>query len=294
MPDDRPLHGPCRRSPGRRGAWRDLAWRAAHDAGAKNLVLLAGGVTYFAVVALWPALATVIALYGLVFDAGQAERHVRLLASVLPDPLHPLIDGQLPHFVRLARGPLRIGAAVAFLTALWTATRGTGNLMRALDIAYDRPPRDSFLRSRLLAVALTAALLIFWVIVMAIMFNLPHLLAGLYAVRFGLWLLFGAEWLVLTVLFLVVVAVLYRFGPNRAHPRWRFLSPGTVLATVLWVGGSVAFKVYIAHFGIYDGAFGALGAAMILLTWLWLSSFAVLLGAVLDATAEREHGAGAR
>lgn len=277
----KPQHIPAR-------GWKDVIWRAWSDSGEKNLSLVAGGVTYYVVLALFPGLAALVSIFGLVADPGQVERQVNALNGVLPDSAKQLIGTELHQLVSASGGALSIGVVLGIAFALWSASRGMSGMISALDIAYDQPERRSFLRFNAVALILTVGLIIGGLIVIALVAGLPAVLSAMGADSGTKWVALIVEWPLLIIFVMVMLAVLYRFAPDRSEPRWEWISPGAVTATVLWVIGSIIFTVYVSHFGSYNKTYGSLGAVIVLLTWLWLSAYVVLLGAEVNAEAERQ------
>jgi membrane protein len=183
---------------------------------------------------------------------------------------------------------LSLGAIVAFLFALWTASRGMSGLISALDIAYEQKETRSFIRFNLIALVLTIGVILGGIVAIALVAVLPAAVQLMGLGSTTKWLLFLVQWPLLIVLVMVGLAVLYRYGPDRREPQWRWVSPGAITATVLWIVASIAFTAYVANFGSYDKTYGSLGGVVVLLTWLYLSAFVVLLGAVINAQAEEQ------
>ena len=268
--------------------WKDILWRAWGEVSEQNLFLIAGGVTYAVLLALFPGLAALVSLYGLVFDSGQIERQVAALSGVLPAETQELLSQQLHSLVQASNGALGFAAMTALLLALWSASRGMSGMITAINIAYEEKERRGFVKLNLMAVGLTLGLLAGGIVAISLVAILPavvHLLAVGPAAK---WLLLLAQWPLLIVLVMLGLAVLYRFGPSRDKPQWRWVSPGAGAATLLWIAGSVGFTVYVANFNSYDKTYGSLGGVVILLTWLYLSSLTVLLGAAINAQAEKQ------
>jgi membrane protein len=252
---------------------KDILWRAWSEISDQNLFLIAGGVTYAILLALFPGLAALVSLYGLVFDAGQIERQVAALSGVLPEQTQQLLSQQLHNLVQASSGALGFAAVIGLLLALWSASRGMTGMITALNIAYEEKERRGFFKLNLIALGLTLGLLAGGIIAIALVAVLPAAARLLAAGPATKWLLLLAQWPLLIVLVMLGLALLYRFAPDRDKPQWRWVSPGAIAATILWILGSVAFTVYVAN---------------ILLTWLYLSALMVLLGAVINAQAERQ------
>ena len=271
----------------RRG-WIDIAWRSWAEISDQNIFLIAGGVTYAVLLALFPGLAALVSLYGLAFDTAQIEKQVAALSGVLPAQTQELLSQELHSLVESSSGALGFTAIIALLLAFWSASRGMSGLITAINIAYEEEERRSFLKFNLIALGLTLGLVVGGVIAIALIAVLPAVVQLLGVGSATRWLLLLVQWPLLIVLVMGGLAVLYRFGPDRDKPRWRWVSPGAIAATVLWIIGSVGFTVYVANFNSYDKTYGSLGGVVILLTWLYLSALMVLLGAVINAQSERQ------
>lgn len=268
--------------------WKDIILRSWEEVSENNIFLVAGGVTYAVLVALFPALAALVSIYGLLLDPSQVERQVASLSTVLPPASTKMIGDELHSLVTASSGSLSISAGVALLFALWSASRGMSGLITALDIAYGEKETRGFFKFNFLAIGLTLLGLIGGTVIIALVGVLP---AAIQIIGLGSstkWLLLLLEWPLLLVVVLTGLAALYRYAPNRDAARWQWVSPGAIVATVLWLLGSIAFTVYVSHFNSYDKTYGSLGGVVILLTWLYLSSFVALFGAVINAQSERQ------
>jgi membrane protein len=268
--------------------WKDIFWRAWAEIPDQNLFLIAGGVTYAVLLALFPGLAALVSLYGLAFDTAQIEQQVAALAGVLPAQTQELLSQELHSLVESSNGALGFAAIVGLLLAFWSASRGMSGLITAINIAYEEKERRNFLKFNLTALGLTVGLVVGGVLAIALIAILP---AAVQLLSFGSatkWLLLLVQWPLLIVLVMAGLAVLYRFGPDRDKPQWRWVSPGAITATIFWIIASIGFTVYVANFNSYSKTYGSLGGVVILLTWLYLSALTVLLGAVINAQTERQ------
>ena len=268
--------------------WKDVLWRAWNEMSEQNLFLIAGGVTYAILLALFPGMAALVSLYGLAFDVTQIEQRVGALAGVLPPETLDLLRAQLHTLAEASSGALGLGAGMGLVLALWSASRGMSGLVTAINIAYEEKERRGFFKLTMIALALTLALIIGGAVAIALIAVLPaaaQLLPLGSAIK---WVLLIVQWPVLVVLVMLGLAVLYRYAPDRDKPQWRWVSPGAITATILWIVASIGFTVYVANFNSYDKTYGSLGGLVILLTWLYLSAIIVLLGAAINAQSERQ------
>jgi membrane protein len=268
--------------------WKDIAMRSWTEVSENNIFLAAGGVTYAVLLALFPGLAALVSIYGLLLDPSQVGKQVAALSEVLPPASAQMIGDELQNLVSSSQGSLSISAGVALVFALWSASRGMSGMLSALNIAYDEKETRSFFRVNLLAILLTIAMLIGGTVIIALVGVLPAVLQFIGLEGSTKWLLLVLEWPLLIVVVMAGLAVLYRYAPDRHPPRWRWVSPGAIVATLLWLLGSVAFTVYVSHFNSYDKTYGSLGGVVVMLTWLYLSAFVSLLGAVINAQSERQ------
>ncbi|SFN27174.1 membrane protein [Pseudonocardia ammonioxydans] len=262
--------------------WREIVVRAWRESTADNVGMLAGGVAFFAFLALFPALIALLTVYGLAVSPEQARAQVTELAMILPAEAQPLITDQLATITH--GGSSGIALVVALLAALWSASSGTQNLMNAVNVAYDETETRNVLRLRGTALALTLGAVVFVVVTVALVAVTPILLDGLPLV--GRLLAQVVRWALLLGLVTVALAFVYRFAPSRDAPRFRWVSPGAVVATVVWLLGSVAFSLYMDNFGNYNATYGTLAGVVVLMLWLYLTAYIVLLGAEINAEAE--------
>jgi membrane protein len=268
--------------------WKDILLRAWGEVSAANLFLVAGGVTYAVLLALFPGLAALVSLYGLLMDPSQIEQQVASLSGILPDQAQQMLSEELHTLVQSSSGALGLSAILALLLALWSASRGMSGLITALNIAYEEPEKRGFFKLNLVAIGLTVGLMIAGVVVVALVAVLPAAVQFLPLGDLGKWLLLILEWPLLVGFVLAGLAVMYRYAPSRDEPQWKWVSPGAGAAVALWIIASIGFTVYVAHFNSYDKTYGSLGGVIILLTWLYISSFVILFGAAINAQSEKQ------
>lgn len=253
-----------------------------------NVVVVSAGVAFFALFASVPALTALVSIYGLVSPPEQVADQVSQALPALPIDAQQLIVGALDNVVAHSKGTLSIGALAGLAVSFWTASRGTQALLRAINIAYDEEEsRRGIIRANAWAYLFTVGAVVSAVLTFGLVVVLPAAIAGLgltdgpgRVVSFVRWpLLFG--------LVCGSLAVLYRHGAIRKPPKWRWVLVGAVSATVLWILCSMALSYYIASMGHYQETYGPLGAVVVLLIWLYVSSFVVVMGAELNG--ELEH-----
>lgn len=283
-------HGRGARHPGeipKRG-WRDIALRVKDDIGRTNLSFIAAGMAFFGFMAIPSALAALVALYGLVFDPHDVERQLQALAGMLPQDAVKILSDQLESLTSRPRGTIGIGFAISIGVALWSSRSATSALITGLNIAYGESEKRSFLKFQMTALGLTVAAVLFIWLALALIAVLPAVMEFLPLGQVGKTVASLVRWPLLAAIVMVALAALYRYAPCRAEPRWSWVSWGAVAATVIWILGSALFSVYVSKFASYDKTYGSLGAVVVMLMWLYLSAFAVFLGAELNAEIERQ------
>jgi membrane protein len=268
--------------------WFAVLKRVKAEVKEDNVPLLAAGVAFYAMLALFPAIIAVVTIYGMVADPAQVESQVNEFAKGLPSGADQLITEQLKNVVNAGEQSLSIGLALSLLAVFWSVSSGVQGLVKSLNLVYDERETRGFLKLRGLSLLLTLGAIVVVVVALVLIAVFPGVIDDLELGQAGELAASIVRWVVLALLVLVALAVVYRFAPDRANPRWRWVSWGAVVALVLWLLGSVGFSWYVDNFGKYNQTYGALAAVIILLLWLFLSSFAVLFGAEFDAETERQ------
>ena len=289
--------GTSERAPGREAdkptkipprGWWQVVRRAFKEGSADNVSMLAGGVAFFAFLAIPPAIIAALTLYGLFADPETVSRQVGALAAALPADTQPLVSGLLNSLTTPGGGALGIGLVVSLLGALWSASGGTSNLMSAVNIAYDEEETRGFVKVRAIALALTLGAIVFVLVAVALVAVVPVVLDSLALGAVGTLVAQILRWVLLLVAVVCALAIVYRIAPDRDNPRFSWTSPGAIVATVLWLIGSALFSLYVNNFGSYNATYGALAGVVVFLLWMYLTSYIVLLGAEINAEAERQ------
>jgi membrane protein len=282
-----PGHGRRATSPGQiplRG-WKDIAWRTWSETNADRITRLAAGVTFFALLALFPGLAAFVSLYGLFADVHSAESQLAVLAGVIPADALTFIGHQMLRIAQAKHASLGLTFAVSLILSLWSANAGMKAMFDALNIAYGEREKRSFLRLTGVTLVFTVGALVFMLAATGALVVMPLALSAL-DLRDDL--LNFIRWPILLTVMMFGLAMVYRYGPSREHARWRWVSWGGVLAAVLWLAASLLFSWYMTNFAPYDRTYGALGAVVGAMTWMWLTAIIVLIGAELNAEIEHQ------
>ena len=267
--------------------WWDIAKRVGSQVFAHRLLTEAAGITFYSLLAIFPALAALVSLYGLIADPATVSDQLNAAAGVVPSGGMEIIGDQVKRVASTSGGALGFGAIVGLMVALWSANGGTKAMFDSLNVVYDEHEKRGYVRLTLLTLAVTISALIFVVIAMACVVALPIALNFVGLGPITDILIRVARWPLLLVVVAVMLAIIYRYGPSREEARWRWVSWGGAFAAIVWVLVSLAFSWYVGHFGSYNKTYGSLGAAIGFMTWIWISATVVLVGAELDA--EMEH-----
>lgn len=280
------LQRPAPSSPG----WGRILANVWAEMDRDHVSIMAAGVAFYGLLAIFPGMSALISLYGLVSDPAVIEKQIGLLAGVLPHEALKLLSDQLHTLVSAPRAKLGIGLAVSLSLALWSAMGGTGTLMQALTIACEEEEeRRGILGFYLQSLAITIATGLFGLLSLFLIAVIPAVID---------WLPFPAAWRdsvslvrwpLLAAVVLLALGLLYRFAPSRSEPRWQWFSPGAVAAAALWLIGSAGFSFYVARFGSYDKTYGSIGAVVVLLMWFYVSAYIVLAGAELNSEVEKRR-----
>lgn len=268
--------------------WKDILKRTWGGISTKNLGIVSAGVAFYSLLAIFPGLAALVSVYGLVANPADVDSLVELTGRVIPGDANKLLADQMHTLVSKPSGGLTLAAVSALLFALWSAHSGLTTLMTALNIAYGESERRGYIRRNLLAFGLTLGSVAFIIVTLALVALLPAVIGFLPLPEDIKALLSFGRWPLLIVMVMIALAVIYRYGPSRDHPKWRWVSPGAAVTTILWIAGSAAFSCYVGKFGSYDKTYGSLGAVIVLLMWLYISGYFVLIGAEINAEAERQ------
>jgi membrane protein len=248
-----------------------------------NISVIAAGVAFYGLLAIFPAMSALISIYGLVADPAVIERQVAALSGVLPQEALTLFSDQLHSLIAAPPVRLGVGLIVSLFLALWSATSASGALMRALTVAYEETERRGVIAFYGRALALTIAIGTFGLVSLFLIAVVPaavDLLPVPAAWRDAFALI---RWPMLAGSVLIALGFLYRFAPARQTPRWYWLDPGTIAAALLWLIGSAGFSFYVQRFASYNKTYGSLGAVVVLLMWFYLSAYIVLAGAELNS-----------
>ncbi len=253
-----------------------------------RLMTEAAGVTFYTLLAIFPAIATLVSLYGFFADPAVVNDQLQSLSGIIPGGGMDIISAQVKSLTSNGRQALGIGVLIGLLTSMWSSNQGMKGLFDALNVVYHEKEKRGFVTRTAITLGFTIGAIVFILLAMSAIVVVPIVLNFF---GFGDWttaLLAAARWPVLMVLLAVFLAVIYRYGPSRTYAKWRWVSWGSGFAAVTWLLASIGFSYYVANFGSYNKTYGSLGAAIGFMTWIWISTIIVLLGGELNAELEQQ------
>jgi membrane protein len=270
-----------------RADWGTVLWRVYQKMNDNRLLAVAAGVVFYGLLAVFPAITAFVSLYGLMADPSTIHEHLSLATGLLPQGAMNILDEQLTRLTSHRSSTLSVGFIGGLVVALWSANAGIKAVMDALNVAYGETEKRSFVHLNLVALAFTLGTILALILALGAVVVAPVVLSQLGLSGASETLIDIARWPILLGLVVLGLTILYRYGPRLTHPQWTWLFPGNVIAAVSWLVVSALFSWYIAHFGSYDATYGSLGAAIGMMTWMWISMIVVLLGAELNAEIQR-------
>jgi membrane protein len=292
-PGDRdPSVTDARRTPPRartkvRRAWLETAQLFYSAIGQHRVVSIAAGVTFFVLLAMFPAVGALVSIYGLFSDPGTIRAHLNDLTSFLPGGAIEIIGDQLTRVSAGGKATLGLTFLFTLGLSLWSANAGMKALFDALNIVYDAQERRGLIKLNAVSLVFTLGGLVVMLLAIGAVVVLPVALEHIGLERIGSSLLGLIRWPALFAAVVLALAVLYRFGPDRDHAQWHWITWGSASAALLWIIASILFSWYAANFASYNKTYGSLGAAIGFMTWIWISCMVVLGGAEIDAMMER-------
>lgn len=267
--------------------WFDVAKRVYGEIGEDRVLAVAAGVTFYGILAVFPALTALVSLYGLISDPVSINENLASLSGLLPGGAMEIVAEQVKTLTSHNDGALGFAFFSGLAVSLWSANAGMKAVFDSLNVAYGEKEKRNFIWLNVWSLSFTVATVLFLCAALTAVVVAPIILkyVGLGAV--GEWLIWAGRWPALLIATMTGLALLYRYGPSRERAEWVWVTPGALFAAVAWLGASMLFSWYVSSFGSYNKTYGSLGAAIGFMTWMWLSSTIILVGAELNA--ETEH-----
>jgi membrane protein len=267
--------------------WKDILLRIWKNIGKDRVIVVAAGVTFYSVLALFPAIAALVALYGLFADPSTITSHLDSIAGLAPAGAIEVIRDQITRVASQGGTTLGLTFIVGLLASMWSANAGMKSLFDALNLVYNEPEKRSFIRLNIISLTFTVLAIVFVLVAIGMMVVVPLVLNFIGLGGATEMVIKIARWPALFIVVSLALAFLYRYGPSREKPQWRWITWGSAVAAVSWLIVSIGFSWYAENFGSYNKTYGSLGAIIAFMFWIWLSIIVVLIGAQLNA--ETEH-----
>jgi membrane protein len=266
--------------------WRTLLGRTFRASTTDRVSLAAAGCAFYATLALFPAISMLISVGGMVLDPTTAEQQLGVLSGLLPAPASGLIEDRARQLAAQGSGSLSVHLLVSFLLTFWSSSTGAKSVLSAINVAYDVTEQRPYLRFQAIGLAMTFVAVLCAIVAIGVLLLLSPAIAFLGLSRYGGGLINTAGVAMMIGFFFISIALLYRFGPCRASPRKPRIKPGAALATVLWLIASELLSQYVSRIAAFGATYGSLAAAVGVMLWFYISAYAVLLGAELNAQLE--------
>ncbi|WP_151174006.1 YihY/virulence factor BrkB family protein [Pseudoalteromonas ruthenica] len=276
-PSDVPLRG-----------WWDISKRLVHNLGQDNLSLAAAGVAFYGLLAIFPALAALLSLYGYLFSAADMVEQLDRALSLLAPASQDLVMSQVQELNAQSQASLSISAIVGFVLTIWSSSKGAQAMITACNISYHESKKRNLFIALLTRFVFAFGAIIIAVVALATIGILPVILNYVGFERNIDWTIKLITWALLAAIFLLSLSIIYRYAPHRRAAKWRWLSCGALIATCMWVVASIGFSFYVSRFASYSETYGSLAGVVIMLMWLYISAYIVILGAAINASIEQQ------
>lgn len=266
--------------------WKEIGKRIFSQLQEDHVQIVSAGVAFYFFLALFPMIVAAISVYGLVLSPSQIQQHITELGGVLPSEAYKIIQGIMEPMLDKPSETFGWGLALSILISLWSANKGTSALFEGINIAYNEKDERGFFKKTGMTLLFTLGGILIGLISILIVILFPAFVEWFGFSSFIENTLSLGRWLILGALVVFSIALLYKFAPHRDNAQFKWVSWGAVTGTVFWIGGSLLFSWYVQNFGSYDDMYGSFAAVIILLMWLFLTSFIVLLGAEINSEVE--------
>lgn len=267
--------------------WKKILWRIKDEVGENNVSIVSAGVAFYAFLAIFPAIAALISIYGLAMNPQNIQDQLSQLYGVMPQQAYEILKAQIEKLMETSGSALGWSMAVSILFSIWSANKGTKSLFTGVDIAYDTENHRNFFKQNGLTLLFTFGAIVLVILSMILIVAFPALV-GQLGLPSGIESLIGwGRWLLLAVTVIWFLGMVYKHAPDKRPPHFKWVIPGALLATLLWLIASWGFSFYVSNFGSYGEVYGSISAVVVLLLWLFLTSFIILLGAELNSEIEK-------
>jgi membrane protein len=267
--------------------WKDILLRVYSNISKHRIMALAAGMTYYSILAIFPAIAALVAIYGLFSDPSAITRHLDQLGGFLPGGAIDVAREQLTQVASKGSQTLGLTFLAGLLLSIWSANAAMKSLFDTLNIVHNEEEKRGFVKLNAISLSFTVGGVMFVVAALGSIVVVPVILNYVGISDWGDLLLRAGRWPAMFLVLTLALAIIYRYGPSRQAPQWRWVTWGSAIAALMWLSVSGLFSWYAASFGRFNETYGSLGAVIGFMTWLWISAIVILFGAEIDA--EMEH-----
>jgi len=268
--------------------WKDILLRTYHEFNEDRVMTIAAGVVFYVLLAVFPTIVVFVSLYAIFLDPSTVRELLKAAHGVMPDDAFDLLRTEVMRIADKSTGALGLTSLIALVVAIWSANSGTKSIFDALNIVYEESEKRSFIRLNLISLAFTLGAVGFLIAAAGLVVGVPLVLGQWGYLETGTIILSLLRWPLLFVVLAGALSLLYRYGPSRHDAQWRWITPGSCFATLIWLLASLLFSFYLSNFADYTATYGSLGAVIGLAMWLWITFIAILVGAELDAEIEHQ------
>lgn len=268
--------------------WWQVVQRVYRKIEQDNMSLIAAGVAFYFLLAIFPLLASLISMYGLFVDHETVNQHIGALLTIMPEQSGGILKAQIESLTSTDKSSLSLSLGITFIITLWSGGKGSVALITACNISYKEPKSRSFVKMILLRLLLTLAMVLIMMLMLILVVGIPIILSSLIQTNESM--LTWVKWPILLLVFNLSLAGLYKYAPHRNNAKWRWVTPGATVATLLWLIASYMFNVYISEYADYSKTYGSMGGVVILLMWFYMTAYTILLGAATNAATELQTG----
>lgn len=267
--------------------WKNIGLQVKDEIGENNVSIVSAGVAFFAFLAVFPAIGALVSIYGLAMDPQSLQGQLERISQVMPQQAFEIIKEQLEQVVTTSGSALSWSLILGILLSLWSANKGTKSLFTGIDIAYDTKDTRGFFKQNALTLSFTLLAILMVIISIAVIVVFPAIV-GYLGLPSNIETLIGyGRWVILAGLVIFFLSSVYKYAPAKKTPAFKWVLPGALLATLLWLIASWGFSYYVKNFGSYGEVYGSISAVVVLLLWLFLTSFIILIGAELNSEIEK-------
>lgn len=267
--------------------WKKILLHVKDEIGKNNVSIVSAGVAFYAFLAIFPAIAALVSIYGLAMNPQNIQDQLSQLYGVMPDQAYEILKSQVKNIMETPESALGWSMSISILFSLWSANKGTKSLFTGLDIAYDTTNNRNFFKQYGLTLFFTFGGILLVIFSMILIVAFPALVDLLSLPTFWENLISFGRWVLLAVIVIWSLGMVYKYAPDKATSTFRWVFPGAFLATILWLIASWGFSYYVSNFGSYGEVYGSISAVVVLLLWLFITSFIILLGAELNSEIEK-------